>query len=254
METEPGDGDGAGVSTTRKTFRILEALTDEDGVTITDLTRRTGLSKSTVYRHLRTLTDLGYLIERDGEYSIGFRFLEISERARNRKRGYTAAKHKVFELAEETDERAVFVVEEAGEGVYVHRVGSFDDTMIGQRRPLHTLACGKTILSAWEDDEVARFVEETGLERYTDNTITDPDDLFAELETIRERGYAVNDEEHMDGLRGVAVPVYTPDDELLGALGVFGPTSRLKDERLHDELPELLRDKAGEVKVTLAYA
>ncbi|WP_049922511.1 IclR family transcriptional regulator [Halopiger djelfimassiliensis] len=253
MNTDRTEGDEPGVSTTRKTFRLLEALRDEDGISITELTRRTGLTKSTVYRHLKTLTDLGYVIERDDRYYIGYRFLEISEQARSRKTGYTVAKRKVFELGQETDERAVFIAEEDDEAVYLHRYGSLSETMIGKRRPLHSLAAGKAILAAWDDERVADFVDRNGLESITDRTITDPEALAAELETIRERGYAVNNQEHMDGLRGVAVPVYTPEDELLGALSVFGPTSRLKDEYVHEKLPSLLQDKAGEIKVTLAY-
>ncbi|ELZ07599.1 IclR family transcriptional regulator [Natrialba aegyptia] len=248
-----GKRNDAGVSTTRKTFAILETLADADGVTITELTRRTEFTKSTVYRHLTTLADLGYVIERDGAYYVGFRFLEISEQARTRRRGYTAAKRSVFELGKETDERAVFIVEEEYEGVYVHRYGSLSDTMIGKRRPLHSLASGKVILSEWDDDTVADFVATAGLDAITDNTITDPDTLAAELEQIRDQGYAVNNEEHMDGLRSVAVPVYTPDDDLLGALSVFGPTSRFTDEYVHDDLPNRLWDKAGEIRVTLAY-
>ncbi|SEH17277.1 transcriptional regulator, IclR family [Natronorubrum sediminis] len=250
----PGeDGTNAGVSTTRKTFTILEALKAEEGVTITELTRQTDLSKSTVYRHLTTLTEMGYVVERDGAYYIGFRLLEISEQARTRKRGYTAAKRKVFELGQETDERAVFIVEEEGDAVYVHRYGSLSDTMIGKRRPLHSLASGKVILAEWDDDDVAAFIDEHGLEEITEHTVTDPETLSDELDRIRDDGYAVNKQEHMDGLCGVAVPVYTPADELLGSLGVFGPTSRFKDEYIHDDLLNRLRDKAGEIRVTLAY-
>ncbi len=193
------------------------------------------------------------MIERDGEYYLGFRFVELGERARSRRVGYTAAKRAVFELGQATDERAVFVVEEDGEAVYVHRYGSLSNTMIGRRRPLHSMASGKVILAEWDDDAVADYIDTEGLEANTANTITDSEALFDELKGIRERGYAVNDQEHMDGLRGVAVPVYTPDDEFLGGLGVFGPTSRFTDECVHDELPTRLRDKAGEIKVTLAY-
>lgn len=250
----PGeDGTDAGVSTTRKTFAILEALKAKEGVTITELTRQTDLSKSTVYRHLTTLTEMGYVVERDGAYYIGFQLLEISEQARTRKRGYTAAKRKVFELGQETDERAVFIVEEEGDAVYVHRYGSLSDTMIGKRRPLHSLASGKIILAEWDDDDVEAFIDEHGLEEITEHTVTDPETLYSELDRIREDGYAVNKQEHMDGLCGVAVPVYTPEDELLGSLGVFGPTSRFKDEYIHGDLLNRLRDKAGEIRVTLAY-
>jgi hypothetical protein len=92
-----------------------------------------------------------------------------------------------------------------------------------------------------------------GLDRLTDNTITDPDELRTELQTIRERGYAVNDQEHMDGLRAVAVPVSTAAEYLLGSLAVFGPTSRFKDEFVQEELPGVPQDKPSEVKVRLAY-
>ncbi|WP_408959685.1 IclR family transcriptional regulator [Natrinema sp. 74] len=247
------EADSVGVSTTRKTFALLETLKDEEGVTIAELTDRTDLTKSTVYRHLQTLTDLGYVIERDGRYYVGFRFVELGEQARSRKVGYTAAKRAVFELGQETDERAVFIVEEDNEAVYVHRYGSLSNTMIGHRRPLHSMASGKIILAEWDDDAVSDYVDSVGLEAVSPNTITDSDALFDELETIRDRGYAVNDQEHMDGLRGVAVPVYTPDDEFLGALAAFGPTSRFTDEYVHDDLRTQLRDKAGEIRVTLAY-
>jgi IclR family transcriptional regulator, KDG regulon repressor len=253
MATDQNEGASVGVSTTRKTFDILETLKDEEGLTITEVTQRTGLPKSTVYRHLTTLTELGYVIERDGGFYIGLRLLEISEQTRNRKTGYTAAKRKVFELGKETDERSVFIVEEDYDAVYLHRYGSLSDTMIGKRRPMHSLASGKVILAEWDDEVVADVIETKGLDRHTKSTITDPDALFDELEAIREQGYAVNTEEFMDGLRGVAVPVHTPDDELLGALGLFGPTSRFTDERIHEEFVDRLRDKAGEIRVTLAY-
>lgn len=253
MATGSNDADGSGVATTRKTFEILETLKDNEGSSVTELTRRTDLPKSTVFRHLTTLRDLGYVVERDGGYYVGLRFLELSEQARNRRKGYITAKWKVYELAEETDEHALFLVEENGEGVYLHRMGNRFDTMIGKRRPLHAMASGKVILAEWSDEELSTFVDEIGLDRLTDNTITDAGELRSELETIRERGYAVNNQEHMEGLRAVAVPVYTPSDELLGSLSVFGPTSRFKDDLLHEKLPGQLWDKANEVKVRLAY-
>ncbi|QLG50188.1 IclR family transcriptional regulator [Natrinema halophilum] len=256
MTTEQGDteADSIGVSTTRKTFALLEALKETEGVTIADLTQRTDLPKSTVYRHLQTLTEVGYVIERDGRYYVGFRFVELGEQARSRRMGYTAAKRAVFELGQETDELAVFVVEEDNEAVYVHRYGSLSNTMIGQRRPLHSMASGKVILAEWDDESVHEYVRDVGLEALSPNTITDSDALFDELESIREQGYAVNDQELMDGLRGVAVPVYTPDGDFLGGLAAFGPTSRLTDAHVHDDLLTRLRDKAGEIKVTLAYS
>jgi DNA-binding IclR family transcriptional regulator len=250
MENE---SENVGVATTRKTFTILETLRENEGLSIAEITRRTELTKSTVYRHLKTLEQLEYVIEQDGEYYIGLGLLEIAEQTRNREPGYTIAQRKVFELGRETDERSMFLVEENLEGVYLYRYGSPSNTMVGQRRPLHSLASGKVILAEFDDDEVERFVEQKGLDQHAKNTITDRESLFAELEAVREQGYALNDQEYMDGLFGVGVPVYTPEDELLGSLGLFGPTSRFTDEYLHDDLINRLWDKAGEIKVTLAY-
>lgn len=249
-EQQPGD---EGVSTTRKTFEILETIKDGDGLTITEITRQTSLTKSTVYRHLQTLADMGYVVEQNGDYHIGLRMLEIAEQTRNREPGYTIAQRKVFELGRETDERSVFLIEEDFEGVYLHRYDSPTNTMVGERRPLHSLASGKTILSEWDDETIERFIDRKGLEAHTPNTITDRDQLFEEIEGIRKQGYATNAEEYMEGLYGVAVPVYRPDDEFLGSLGLFGPTSRFSEEYIHDDMVNRLWDKAGEIKVTLAY-
>ncbi|MFC4541306.1 IclR family transcriptional regulator [Halosolutus amylolyticus] len=253
MTSDRNPAGGTGVATTRKTFAILETLKAEAGLSLAEITRRTDLSKSTVYRHVRTLVDMGYVIERDDDYYIGLRLLEIGEQTRNREAGYTAAKRAVFELGQEIDERALFLVEEALEGVYLHRYGRRSESLIGKRRPLHSLASGKVVLAEWDDEKIDRLLAEKGLDRHTSRTITDPDALADELDRIRDQGYAVNDQEYMNGLRGVAVPVYTPDDELLGALGTFGPTSRFKDEYVRTDLVDRLRDKAGEITVTLAY-
>lgn len=247
------EDENVGVATTRKTFAILETLRETEGLSIAEITRRTDLTKSTVYRHLKTLKELGYVIERDGEYDIGLGLLEIAEQTRNREPGYTIAQRKVFELGRETDERSMFLVEENLEGVYLYRYGSPSNTMVGERRPLHALASGKVILAEFDEERVEQFIEQKGLAQHAKNTITDRESLFAELEAVREQGYALNDEEYMDGLFGVAVPVYTPDDDLLGSLGLFGPTSKFTDDYLHGDLVNRLWDKAGEIKVTLAY-
>lgn len=253
MESEQQPPGTEGVATTQKTFTILEAITSADGATITEITELTELSKSTVYRHLQTLEKMGYVAESDGNYHIGLEMIQIAEQTRNREPGYTIAQRKVFELGHETDERPIFLVADGFEGVYLYRYDSPTNAMTGERRPLHTLASGKTVLAEWSDEKIERFVAETGLESHTQNTITEPDELFEEIEQIRKQGFAVNDQEYMAGLYGVAVPVYTPDDEFLGSLGLFGPTSRYTTEYIEEDLVNRLWDKAGEIKVSLAY-
>lgn len=245
------------VSTTRTSFEILGLIRDAGAVSISDVKAETGLAKSTVYRHLATLHDMDYLVEEDGEYRLSLRFLQLSEPPRIRRPGYLVAKQKVIELAMETEERALFLVEEEFEGVYLHRAGGRhplqSDTMIGKRRPLHALASGKAILAEWGDERIEEFLDNTALEGLTENTITDREALVDELERVREQGYATNMSEHMDGLRAAGVPVYNQDDELIGALSVFGPSGRVSQSDIESSYPDLLQRKARELKIDLTY-
>lgn len=253
---QPSDEPDGRVNATRTTFRILEALRDGHG-TVTSLANHLEVSKSTVHRHLSTLVDLNYVVRDDGAYRLGLNFLQLSESTRSSHLGRIVAKERTIELAHETEERALFVVEEQFEAVYLYRAGGRGpfrtDTMVGQRRPLHTLASGKAILSQWDDDRVEEYVEATDLEAMTDQTITDRTALLEEVERIRSRGYSFNDEEHRPGLRAVGLPVFGEDDTVLGAFSVFGPKGRLSGSWYREELPRILRDKADEMRIDLAY-
>lgn len=238
-------------------FDIVEYLREEDGATLSTAATDLPYAKSTIHRHLQTLETHGYIVQ-EGGYYVGLRFLELGEQARNRHRAYQLAKEKVDELAAETDERAQFIVEEHAEAVYIHRAHGEHavrtDPGIGNRIPLHATSAGKAILAAMSPDEVSRVVERTSFDDITDETITDADDLHSELEQIRERGYAFNRQENLQGLHAVGVAVTGPDGDVLGALSVSGPSHRLTGEFFEDGLPSLLLGTANELELNTAYA
>jgi DNA-binding IclR family transcriptional regulator len=252
-ETERGNG----VGSVETLFDILEYVHQKDGVTLSEATSDLDYAKSTIHRHLSTLDQRGYVVN-EGGYHVGLRFLELGEDARNRKQAYQLAKEKVEELAEETDERAQFLVEEHGEAVYLHRaVGDHavrTDPGIGKRIPLHATASGKSILAAMPPERVSRIIEQTPFEKITDETITNQDTLYDELEQIRERGYAFNREENLDGLRAIGVPVKSPKGGVIGGLSVSGPSHRFTGERFKEELPSLLLGTANELELNIAHA
>lgn len=238
-------------------FDILEFIHEEDGVTISEAASGLEYAKSTIHRHLSTLEQRGYVVNEDGYY-IGLRFLELGEDARNRRQAYQLAKEKVEELAEETDERAQFLVEENGEAVYIHRaVGNHavrTDPGIGKRIPLHATASGKSILAAMPPEKASRIIEQTAFEQITDKTITNPNTLNDELDQIRQRGYAFNREENLDGLRAIGVPVKGPKGSVIGGLSISGPSHRFTGERFKDELPSLLLGTANELELNITHA
>lgn len=250
--------DGGTVRAAETMFDIVEHLHERDGLTVTEIANDLGYAKSTVHRHLSTLNSRGYLIKKSDLYYIGLQFLALGEQARNRYDAYQLAKDKVQNLAEETEERAQFIVEEHGEGVYIHRsLGEravLTDPGIGKRIPLHATAAGKAILANTPEDRLFEIIEQAQFQPITENTITSRDELLSELDAIQDRGYAFNKQENLDGLRAIGVPVSDSSDEVIGALSVSGPTNRFKGELFRETLPDLLLGAANELELNIAYS
>lgn len=238
-------------------FDIIEAIKASGGMTITQLSDELGYAKSTVHRHLKTLEEIDYVVEDTEGYHLGLRFLDLGQHARRRHRGYALAREKVEELAEETEERVQFIVKEHGDAVYLHRAcGKYavhTDPGIGSRIPLHATATGKAILASLDEDELRDILDRITLTSITEATITDRDQLFEELETIRERGYSYNYQENLEGLNAIAVPVVDPNLGVIGAIGVSGPTNRLTGNWFEEELPNLLLGTVNELELNIAH-
>lgn len=246
------------VKTVQTAFDILEYLKEKDGETLTGLATQFDLAKSTIHRHLSTLEQREYVVKEGDIYYPSLQFLDFGEYTRNRNEAYLMAKAKVQELADETSERAQFIVEEHGHAVYVHRASGDHavqtDPGIGKRIALHATAAGKAILAQLPTEQVNRIIERRGLPAVTEETVTDQEKLFSELEEIRNRGYSFNNQENVDGLRAVGVPVNDPNDRVIGALSVSGPTHRLTKDLFQEELPTLLLGTANELELNIAYA
>lgn len=245
------------VKSVDKLFTILEALVALDGARVTELADHLGLSKSTIHGYLATMHRRGYVVKEGDEYRLGLRFLEMGDTVQNSRQCFRSAKPQVKQLAAQTDERANFIVEEHGKGIFVHReTGEHaveTDTHLGKRIYLHATGAGKAILAFMPDRDVDDVVARHGLVRRTENTITDRERLEEELAAVRERGYAFNDEEGTKGLRSVGVPVKGPDERVIGAISVSGPSHRLRGDYFREELPNLILGCVNELELRLAY-
>lgn len=258
----------ARLKTTETTLRILEAVQEMGGVRVGELVERLDLAKSTVYKHLVTLERNGYLVKEGDTYHVGLKFLNFGEHARSRKRAYEFGEDAVRRLTELTDEEADFVVEEHGRIVTVSHTYHEKNKYVGDislNNPIahgrsgtyyyaHNTASGKAILSALPPARLESVLDRWGLPGKTENTITDREALLDELERVRERGYAVDDEEFTRGLRSVGAAVTYPDGRVLGALSVSGPTYRLDGDVLETEIPETLCRVADEFEADVEAA
>lgn len=254
MTTEMGAGR---VNTTGTVFRIVETLRELDGARVTELAEHLDVAASTAHRHLSTLHDLEYVVKDGDVYRLSFKFLRLGEHTRDRRDAYRMAKEKVSDLADETEERAQFIIEEHGQAVYVFRENGVHavpaDSGIGKRIPLHATAAGKAILAHLPDERVDEILDKRGLAAQTTHTTVDETALREELEMVQDRGYSFNKQESIEGLRAVGVVVTSENDRVLGALSVSGPTHRLKDDFFEEEVPSLLLGTANELELNIKY-
>ena len=223
------------VRTTEKSLAVIEELNRLGEARVTTLANELDMGKSAVHNHLSTLEKHGYVVKDDEEktYRLSLKFLDIGGQIRSEIDVYKVAEPKVEELAAQSGELVHLVVEEDGKGVYICRSKGEQavdlDTYIGCRHHMHSTAFGKAILSHLPDERVDEIIDRHGLPAVTPQTITDRDELDEELERTRERGFAVDDEERLEGLRCIAAPIRF-DSDVIGAISVSGPTARIDDD------------------------
>ena len=239
-------------------FAIVDALKQLDRPSVAEVADYVGVPKSTAHDHLHTLVELEFAMKEPDGYRVGMRFLEYGGYARGNLKVYRVARPVVNRLADETGEHANFMIEEHGLGIFLYKAKGEDavtlDTRPGMRVPLQTSALGKAILAHMPRSEVDQIIDERGLPQVTKKTITDREVLYEQLEEIRERGYATDDEERVEGMRCIGAPILNRDDEILGAVSVSGPMSRMHDDRYQNDVPRRVQSAANVIEVNMTYS
>lgn len=247
------ESDSRTVKSVEKACEILERLQEMDGAGITELADEMDLSKGAVHGYLASFQNRQFVTKEDQRYRLSLKFLEMGEYVKNQIPHYEIIHEEIEKLAEETEARVQFMVEEHGHTVCVciarsdHAV--IPATQVGRRSYLHCAAGGKSILAYLHDEKVDQIVDRHDLPALTDNTITDLDELRNELESVRERGVAFNDEEKLQGLRAVGAPVQHSDGSVYGALSVSGTTSKFDDETFYEDLPQAVGNTADIIEI-----
>lgn len=239
-------------------LEILETFHTLDKTTLISIADEVDVSKSTVHRHLKTLQDRRFITKVGDEYVLGLEFLRFGGAARERYPFYRQSKAIVQQVADQTEEFAGFLVEEQGIGTFIYcemgAEGVPSIAKVGQNLYLHQSASGKAILAHLPAEQRELILDEHGLPARTENTITDKEKLRTELSEVRDRGYAVAREEYVTGLKAVATPAFSSENEPIGSLLVAGPPHRMRNERFDSELPELLQGAIKEFELTVSYS
>lgn len=243
-----------------RSLRILEAVAQHQPVTVGELTKLFGLPKSTVQRTLVTLAEAGWLRANRKDttrWEIGARVLAVRPAALQGSSLFAAAREPMIRLRDAVNETIHLSVPDALQCVVVvdrvdcdHPVRTFHT--IGDTSPLHATAVGRSILAHLPKQDVEELITH-GLERFSDTTPADPDELRADLDRIRTDGYAVNRNQYRPGVCALAAPVLDESGTPLAAVAISMPDSRY-DEGRAPEWGGLVTDTVTEISGRLLGA
>lgn len=237
-DLESGDPLGR-VQSLVRAFGLLDALAKhDDGLTLTELAKMERLPRSTAHRLLSTMDALRYvefdpishrwMIGVQG-FALGAAFVQTRDIGRL---GRPIMRSLMIDANE-----VVNIAVSASEGVrYVGQVRPVDqratDGHPDTPMPMHTTASGKVLLAHWSEGELDSFLQGHALTRRTCFSIVGTDALVRELDQIRSRGFAIDNEENSKGMRCVAAPVFDRDNRVRASLSISGSCNRLPDQRL----------------------
>ncbi len=246
------------LSSVATAIALLKAFSeDEVDIGVSTLARRLGIAKSTVHRLATTLVSEGMLEQNpeNGKYRLGIALFGLGALVRRRMDVSTEAKPYLFDLRETTGETVHLAILDGTEIMYVYNLESMQAIRmrsdIGVRKPAYCTAEGLAML-AFQPARVIEDIIARDLAPRTPKTNTDPGQLRRVLAAVRERGYAVEDEESEAGMRCVAAPVRNAAGEVVAAVGVAGPVQRLPDDVLASFAPHVVRI-AEAISIRLGY-
>ncbi|HKD50470.1 MAG TPA: IclR family transcriptional regulator [Candidatus Acidoferrum sp.] len=245
--------DSSPATAVERALNILEAAAQRrEGLTNSEISRKLAIPKSSASYILRTLERRGYL-RRDvesGRYRLGLKILSLGSDAQSNLDIADVALPFMRALEEKIHMTVHLAVLDQGEAVYIEKVeapGFFKvNTWVGRRMFLHSTSVGKCLLAWLPKQEVETIVKQQGLKKRTPKTITTMTRLLADLQRVKDEGYAVDDEENSLGARCLGAPVFDVAGNVVAALGASGTLTQV-DEASLPRLAESVKETARRI-------
>lgn len=239
-------------------LRVLETFSEEKhSLSLVQIADTVGLDKSTAFRFVYTLQELGYL-QRDEatkRYRPGLKLLELGFTALESFDLAQVAEPHLLELAERTGEAVNLGVRDGDRVVYILHFGSSHvvgvNMRVGARLPLYCSSMGKAHLLDLSYEEVRELLGAGPYEAHTTQTLTTPDALWADLELGHWKGYMVSDEEMVVGARSLAAPVRNRDGRVVAALNVSVSSARFSRQELEQHFSQPVLEAARHISRVL---
>ncbi len=237
---------------------VLEKLAEAPDMPLVDLAAAVGLNKATVFRHLKVLARRGYVTQDPDtkRYALGYRLLDLGFHARTNLHLPRVARSGMAALSATFNETVHLGVLMDNEVVHIAVVPSTHPlkmaSEVGERTLVHVSALGKCLM-AWQDpDALDALLAGPGLPPVSGRAITSRRAFEQELDTVRTQGFAIDDQESLEGLRCVGAPVRVAGGAVVGALSLSGPVDRVSAARL-PEMTDALRAHADQISMLCGW-
>jgi len=243
------------MKTVDRIITILDAIArSQSGLTSAEISEQLDLSKSTVHRILQSLTEHDLLKAsyrgRSKAYSLGLKFLTYSRSVVSSINLVAEAFPIMEQLMMDTHRTVHLAVPQGVDVVYINSVVSPDTpnlfTEVGKKAPITCTSLGKAILAFRNPTQIDSLLSEIDVSRCSDKAYIDREELEAELNSIRERGYAIDDEEYELGIRCVGAPIKDHTNKAIAAISIAGQSRRMKDSDIN-ELGKKIKESAKEI-------
>ena len=221
-----------------KTLDIIEHLSQADApISLTQISKETGISKSTVHRLLKTLLQRHYVEKNEQQnYSIGWKLIHLVGNQINHLELQTEANPILENLRTELNLSVHLGILDGAEIVYIEKINSTSRSYmysnVGYRTPAHCSSMGKCLLSCMSGHQLDAFLDTAQFERHTENTMIDPQVFRQYLKKVRSQGWAMDNEEYLLGHRCIGVPIYDYRGEAIASISASGSTMDIPDDRI----------------------
>ncbi len=242
-----------------RAFIILELLSDGKPRTVLEVSKGIGLSMSTTYRLLSTLSSYDYLYrDQFDRYSLGLACLELARAYQSSNDLRKIALAEMENLRDELKETVHLAVLNKMEVVYIeklpglHPVGLLG-SQVGGRGPAYCTGVGKALLAYEEPEKIREYYNKHDLQKFTPNTITDIAQLLEDLEQVKLNGYSFDEKEHEIEVCCVAAPIFDINQKVVAALSVSGPSTRMDPIRENENIIRKVKETVFEISRQLGY-
>lgn len=235
---------------------VIKAFSaDAPSMTLTEVAARTGMTKAAARRFLLTLTELGYLRTIGRDFTPTARLLELGYGYLSSFPLATIAQPHMEQLVTELRESCSIAVLDGSDLIYVARTTAprmmTITRRIGTRLPAHCTSMGRVLLAGLPDDRLETLLAEIEMKPLTERTITHPEELHRLLRRIRKQGWAIVDQELEDGVRSIAAPLHSRDEQVIAAINVATHSARVRLADLRERFVPVLLASARDIDTEL---